>query len=103
MTNEQPRSYTDTVSDLRGDMREGFARIEGEIHGLRQAIESSNRAHVADANELRKDVDDHEFRLRRHDDRLATLDSRPHITPKGMWGVSLSVAMLIIAAIAAIF
>ena len=96
-------TYTETVSNLRGDMREGFARIEGEIHGLRQSIEAGNRAHAADANELRKDVDDHEFRLRRHDDRLSTLDSRPHITPKGMWGVSISVAGLIIGAIAVIF
>ena len=103
MANDQPRSYTDTVSDLRGDMREGFARIEGEIHGLRQSIEAGNRAHVADANELRKDVDDHEARLRRHGDHIALLYARPHVTPKGMWGVSLSVAALIIAAVAAIF
>jgi len=103
MANDQPRSYTDTVSDLRGDMREGFARIGGEIHGLRQSIEASNRTHASEANELRKDVDDHESRIRRHGDHIALLYARPHVTPKGMWGVSLSVAALIIAAVAAIF
>jgi len=72
------------VIELRGEMREGFAEIKGEIKALAQVVVSGNDARAAETSELRKDVDDHE-------DRIRALEAKPTVTPKGLWAVVVSV------------
>jgi hypothetical protein len=97
-------TYTETVTQLRGDMREGFAEIKGQLSGLTQAVEASNRARIAEAEELRKDVDDHEERIRQQDrdiNRVATRVAHVEatsVTPRKLWGVAAGLLGLMIAA-----
>lgn len=81
-------------------MREGFARVEGTIKALAEEVRAANLARAAENVELRKDVDDHEHRMRTLEDRMAKQEARPMITPKGAWGVAATVLGLVIAAVA---
>lgn len=95
------RTYTEAVSEfgegmarLEGKLDTGMAKLEGALNTLTQAVESGNAARVAEAANLRKDVDDHETRIR-------TLEDRRTITPLGLWSVVLG-AIAAVAAIAGI-
>jgi hypothetical protein len=73
------------VEDDSSAIRLDIARLEGKV-------EVAITGQGADIRELRKDVDDHETRLR-------TEEQRPRVTPKHLYG-GLSVAVLILSGIA---
>lgn len=93
-----------SVATLRGEMREGFARIDGRLETLTHAIEAANAARAAETAELRKDVDDHETRLRMQGDELAKVKAiaEKAVTPAKLWTVAASFAALVIAAVGVI-
>ncbi|MFW7414767.1 hypothetical protein [Demequina sp. SO4-18] len=65
------RTYTEAVSEfgermarLEGKLDTGLAKMSGSLDTLTQAVEAGNAARAAESAELRKDVDDHEHRVR---------------------------------------
>lgn len=91
MAEHENQTYTETVSNLRGDMREGFAELKGEISSLRQSIDAGNTARITETFELRKDVDDHETRIR-------SVEQRKTVAPMTLWGIVLGFASFVTAA-----
>lgn len=99
------RTYTEAVAEfgegmarLEGKLDKGMAEVKGAITNLTTAVEAGNAARIAEAAELRKDVDDHEMRLRKNAEDIADLKARPAITPKGMWAAVLGGGTLLIGA-----
>jgi hypothetical protein len=97
------KTYTEAVSEfgrqmaeLRGEVTTGLTELRGAVNNLTTIVESGNAARVAEHAEVRKDVDDHEHRIR-------ALEARRTITPRELWGVVSGVAGLAIAAFALIF
>ena len=64
MADHESMTYTETVSDLRGDMREGFAKIDGQLVALTGALESATKAFATANTDIKDDVRDHEARIR---------------------------------------
>ena len=79
-----------SVATLRGEMREGFARIDGRLETLTHAIEAANAARAAETAELRKDVDDHESRLRTQAEDIVAVKAIADkaVTPAKLWAVA---------------
>jgi exonuclease VII small subunit len=117
------RTYTEAVSEfgqvvarLEGKFDTGMAELKGSINTLTQAVELGNAARVAEVADLRKDVDDHEVRIRElareHTadisnarSEIAKIRARPHVTPKGMWAAiasGLTMAGVLVAIVTAI-
>lgn len=94
------KSYTEAMAEvgtqmaeLRGEVTTGLAEVKGSITALTAVVEAGNSARIAENAEMRKDVDDHEGRLR-------VLEARRTITPRELWSVVSGVAALAIAAVA---
>lgn len=97
------RTYTEAVSEfgrqmaeLRGEVTTGLTKLEGAMANLTTIVEAGNAARINEAAELRKDVDDHETRMRR-------LEERRTITPRELWGVVSGAAGIAIAIVALFF
>lgn len=85
------QTYTETVTSLRGDMREGFAEIKGEISTLTQAVTSLAAKSDSAIEDLKAGHLDHEIRMRKQ-------ESRSTVSPRQLWGVFTGVLALVIAA-----
>lgn len=118
------RTYTEAMAEvgtqmaeMRGEFKTGLAELSGAVKTLTTTVEAGNAARMAESAELRKDVDDHELRLREaaadrariRDENaeirreLAEVRNLPRITPKGAWGVGATVAGIAVAVLALIF
>lgn len=73
MTDLDPRDYT---------VKEMLVRLEGTVNTLSQKVDGLVTELRQDAHEVRKDVDDHEARIR-------ILEARRTVTPLGLWSVVL--------------
>lgn len=101
----EPENEAAQIANLRGDMKEGFAAINGRIDALIGVVQASNDARVSEVTELRRDGVDYESRLRQHDrdinsamTRVAHVEATA-VTAKKLWTVVLGG----IAAASAIF
>lgn len=79
-------TYTENVTQLRGDMREGFAEIKGTINELAAEVRSSNQARTVEAIELRRDVDRNTADIHAIQLRFAAMDAAPGLTWKTVIG-----------------
>lgn len=108
--------------ELRGEMREGFARIEGVINALAEEVRAANLARAAENIEVRKDVEDHEARIRSleaanqaraseaaelradaedRENRLREVSDRKYVSPMALWS-TITGAVMAHAAIAGV-
>lgn len=65
------KSYTEAMAEvgtqmarLEGKLDTGLAELNGSVKALTTVVEAGNQARIDEARELRKDVDDHETRIR---------------------------------------
>lgn len=96
-------TYTAAVSEfgermarMEGKLDTGLAEVTGAVNTLNQSIRNSDRARLTEATEVRKDLADHEERIRRHDRDITAVATRTAhveataVTPRQLWGAVFS-------------